>query len=62
MSVAARAKKPLLFIEGEFRVADKAEPVLEAATGELLGDGGSATVADIDDAVAAARAALPAWA
>ena len=26
----------------EFRIADKAEPVLEAATGELLGDGGSA--------------------
>lgn len=52
----------LLFIDGEFRAAAKAEPVLEAATGELLGDGGSATVADIDAAVAAARAALPGWA
>ncbi len=55
-------RNPLLFIDGEFRVADKAEPVLEAATGELLGDGGSATEADIDAAVAAARAALPGWA
>ena len=52
---------PLLFIDGEMRPADKAEPVLEAATGELLGDGGSATAADIDAAVAAARAALPGW-
>lgn len=52
---------PQLFIDGEFRVADKAEPVLEAATGELLGDGGSATEADIDAAVAAARTALPEW-
>jgi aldehyde dehydrogenase (NAD+) len=50
-----------LFIDGEFRVADKAQPVLEAATGELLGDGASATEADIDAAVAAARAALPQW-
>ena len=52
---------PQLFIDGELRPADKAEPVLEAATGELLGDGGSATEADIDAAVAAARAALPGW-
>ena len=35
--------------------------MLEAATGELLGDGASATEADIDEAVAAARAALPEW-
>ena len=55
-------KGPQLFIDGEFRVADKAEPVLEAATGELIGDGGSATEADVDAAVAAARAALPGWA
>lgn len=54
-------KNPVLFIDGEFRIADKAEPVREAATGELLGDGGSATEADIDAAVAAARAALPGW-
>ena len=50
-----------LFIDGEFRSADKTEPVLEAATGELLGDGASATAADIDAAVTAARAALPEW-
>jgi aldehyde dehydrogenase (NAD+) len=54
-------KSPQLFIDGEFRVADKAQPVLEAATGELLGDGASATEADIDAAVAAARAALTQW-
>lgn len=54
-------KNPQLFIDGEFRLADKAHPVLEAATGELLGDGASATEADIDAAVAAARAALPEW-
>ena len=54
-------KPPQLFIDGEFRTAEKCEPVLEAATGELLGDGGSATEADIDAAVAAARAALPEW-
>jgi len=52
---------PQLFIDGEFRIADKAQPVLEAATGELLGDGASATESDIDAAVAAARAALPEW-
>ena len=60
------AKRPAtegaqLFINGDFRLADKAEPVLEAGTGELLGDGASATEADIDAAVAAARAALPGW-
>ena len=52
---------PQLFIDGEFRLADKCEPVLEAATGEVLGDGASATESDIDAAVAAARAALPEW-
>ena len=52
---------PQVFIDGEFRMAEKCEPVLEAATGELLGDGASATEADIDAAVAAARAALPEW-
>ena len=46
-------KIPTLFIDGTFRVADRSEPVLEAATGELLGDGPSATKADIDAAVAA---------
>lgn len=50
-----------LFIGGDFRAAANCEPVLEAATGELLGDGASATKADIDAAVAAARAALPHW-
>ena len=52
---------PQLFIDGEFRTASKCEPVLEAATGELLGNGASATEADIDAAVVGARAALPEW-
>jgi len=50
-----------VFIDGEFHLADKCEPVLEAATGELIGDGASGTEADIDAAVAAARTALPQW-
>ena len=53
--------RPQFYIDGHFRSADKSAPVLEAATGELLGDGASATEADIDAAVAAARAALPEW-
>jgi len=52
---------PQFYIDGEFHLAGTAEPVLEAATGELLGNGASATEADIDAAVAAARAALPQW-
>ena len=34
---------PQLFIGGEFRAAAMSLPVLEAATGESLGDGASAT-------------------
>jgi hypothetical protein len=44
-----------LFIGGKFRAAAKVIPVVEAATGEKLADGPSATEADIDDAVAAAH-------
>ena len=50
-----------IFVGGEFRSAGRSEPVLEAATGELLGEGASATETDVDAAVAAARAALPQW-
>jgi aldehyde dehydrogenase (NAD+) len=50
-----------MYIDGRFRTAEQVEPVIEAATGERLGDGASAGLADIDDAVAAARAALPQW-
>ena len=55
------APRPRVFIDGEFRIATHAEPVLEAATGEPIGDGASGTGAEIDAAVAAARAALPQW-
>jgi acyl-CoA reductase-like NAD-dependent aldehyde dehydrogenase len=50
-----------LFIGGQFRTADKAQPVIEAASGELLGDGSDATESEIDDAVAAAAEALRGW-
>lgn len=51
-----------LFIGGEFRPATQTVPVLEAATGEHLGDGPSATREEIDAAVAAAHSAeAEAW-
>jgi aldehyde dehydrogenase (NAD+) len=50
-----------LFIGGEFRAADNVQPVIEAATGEPLGDGSAATESEIDDAVTAAAAALDGW-
>lgn len=56
MSTAAE-----IFVDGKFLKADQVQPVIEAATGEPLGDGASATEADIDAAVAAARAALAEW-
>ena len=50
-----------VYIGGRFRRSDNVTPVIEAATGEPLGDGANAGTADVDDAVAAARAALPGW-
>ena len=50
-----------LFVDGRFRKAAHVEPVIEAATGEPLGNGCSATESEIDDAVAAAGAALEGW-
>ncbi|ORA18897.1 aldehyde dehydrogenase [Mycobacterium asiaticum] len=50
-----------LFTDGKFRDAGNVEPVLEAATETVLGLGASATRGDIDDAVDAARRALPGW-
>ena len=52
--MTAITESPRLFIGGEFRAASKAMPLTEAATGEWLGDGPSATEADVDDAVRAA--------
>ncbi|OBK25658.1 aldehyde dehydrogenase [Mycobacterium asiaticum] len=51
----------LFFVDGHFHTADCADPVVEAATGEPLGDGAVVTESDIDTAVAAARRALPEW-
>ncbi len=50
-----------VFIGGTFRPSDEAVPVIEAATGERLGAGAAASTAEVDQAVAAARAALPGW-
>jgi aldehyde dehydrogenase (NAD+) len=50
-----------VFIGGQFRRTDRIEPVYEAATGKLLGNGPSASAGDIDDAVTAARTALKSW-
>lgn len=49
------------FVDGQFRAADHAEPVVEAATGEPLGAGAVVSESDLDAAVAAARRALPDW-
>ncbi len=50
-----------LFIGGQFRIAAQAAPVIEAATGDVLGNGSAATESEIDDAVEAARGALDGW-
>jgi aldehyde dehydrogenase (NAD+) len=49
------------FMGGRFWTAGDVEPVVEAATGEPLGDGARVTESDIDDAVAVAHWALPGW-
>jgi aldehyde dehydrogenase (NAD+) len=60
--MTATLTTPQLFLGGVFRAAAKTAPVTEAATGEKLGDGPSATQADTDDAVAAAHSAdADAW-
>ncbi|WP_372458022.1 aldehyde dehydrogenase [Mycobacterium fragae] len=53
--------EPELFIDGGFRTASGVEPVIDATTEQLLGEGPSADIGDIDDAVAASRRALREW-
>jgi aldehyde dehydrogenase (NAD+) len=50
-----------VFVDGHFRKAVETQAVIEAATGEPLGNGSAATESEVDDAVAAARGALPGW-
>lgn len=50
-----------LFVGGQFRTAHEVTPVVEAATEEPLGNGSAATESEVDDAVAAAQAALDGW-
>ena len=60
--MTATTDTPRLFIGGQFLTAAKVIPILEAATGQPLGDGPCAAEADIDHAVAAAHAAeADAW-
>jgi hypothetical protein len=53
--------EPKLFIDGRFRTTSGVEPVIDATTEELLGVGPSASIGDIDDAVATSRRALREW-
>ena len=55
--MTAATQTARVFIGGRFRPAAATVPVIEAATGEPIGDGPSAGPADIDDAVAAAHSA-----
>ncbi len=50
-----------LFIGGQFRVAAQTHPVINPTTEMVLGDGASATEAEIDAAVEAARSAFDGW-
>jgi aldehyde dehydrogenase (NAD+) len=50
-----------LFVGGQFRTPHEVTLVVEAATEEPLGNGAAATESEVDDAVAAARAALDGW-
>ncbi len=59
--VPAPGEPAQLFVDGAFRTAERAEPVIEAGTGEPLGSGCAANESEVDGAVAAARAALPGW-
>ena len=59
--VSAPTQPARYFVGGRFWTADNFESVVEAATGEPLGDGACVTESDIDDAVAVARSALPEW-
>ncbi len=52
---------PMLWIGGEWRSRSGTSLVRNPATGAVLGETPSATIADIQDALAAARASFPAW-
>src|SRR5215475_9384583 len=61
MEDSVKEVAPELFIDGRFRPACGAEPVIEAATGQVFAIGPRAGVGEVDDATAAARRALPEW-
>lgn len=61
MTTTVGTNSATLFINGQFDTSASVHPVFEAATEEQLGLGASATDADVDRAVAAARSALHRW-
>ena len=54
-----RNQREGLRLDGRFRKAVEVQPVIEAATGEPLGNGSAATECEIDDAVTAAGVLFP---
>jgi aldehyde dehydrogenase (NAD+) len=50
-----------MFIDGQFRTVSSVEPVTDAVTEQVLGEGPDAGLGDIDEAVGASRGALPDW-
>ena len=61
-TTTAREVRTGLFIGGEARdTADRLEIVDPARPGEIVGTAAAASEADVADAVAAAKAAFPAW-
>ena len=52
---------PRLLVAGEWRTADAGTPVVNPATGEILGQVPTATEADIDDALTASEAGFERW-
>jgi hypothetical protein len=50
-----------MFIDGQFPTVRSVEPVKDAVTEQVLGEGPGASRGDIDEAVGASRRALPDW-
>ena len=50
-----------LYVAGDWRPAGERMDVVDPATGDVVTTAAAATASDVDDAVAAARAAFPGW-
>lgn len=60
-TLAAQWQRDSALIGGSWRVAAQSVPIRNPATGQQVGTAASCGYPDVDDAVAAARAALPSW-